>query len=149
MTPTTLQALRRLLFFSRPEAAELVGGVTERSWNFWESGDRPIPADVIERINDLVLWRESAIHAATHQILDADIPANTDVYLVWYDKLDDWMSLPGRKPELWRPQCSVVAQICADIDAIAVPFDAHDYQNWLDKRADSESMRAQWATLLR
>ena len=71
MTPTTLQALRRLLFFSVPEAAEHIGGVTERAWRFWESGKWPIPADVIERINGMLAWRERALAEAERAMIDA------------------------------------------------------------------------------
>jgi hypothetical protein len=145
MTPVTLQALRRHLFFSVSEAAELIGGVTERSWQFWESGRRTIPADVINKIDDLCEWRNSAIRAATQQILDADLPDGMDLVVVWYTTLDDWMSLTGRDPVLWRPQCSVIAEICSRLAAIAVPFDSTNYFAWLGKKTDSESMRSQWA----
>ena len=61
MTPETLQALRRLLFFTTAEAAELIGGVSERSWQYWESGKRTIPDDVIETVAHLCRWRNEQI----------------------------------------------------------------------------------------
>lgn len=140
MTPATLQALRRLLFFSVPEAAIMIGDVTERSWRFWEDGKRPIPADVIERIRLLLDWRRRAAQTA----LDV-IGNHRPAALVWYQSLDDWMTLPDREPVFWRPHCSVVAEMCATVDAIAVPFSVPNYRAWLGERGDAEAVRGAWA----
>ncbi|HJV73154.1 MAG TPA: DUF1870 family protein [Noviherbaspirillum sp.] len=150
MTPTTLQALRRLLFFTQPEAAALIGGVTERSWKYWEQGARSIPADVIERIGQLVAWRQNAIQTASATIAEhlASAPSGVEIVppaLIWYASIEDWMTLPDREPVMWRPQCSVIAELCALHGAVAVPFDAPAYAAWLGKQPDSESMRSQWA----
>lgn len=141
MTPATIQALRRLLFFSAPEAAELIGGVTERSWRFWETGERPVPADVIEKVTSLVRWREKAIaeYAAT---MSADKPA-----IVWYSTMADWLSLDGREKAAWRPYCSVVAELCASRGAVAIEFLGADYVTWLGRRKDSEASRRAWAAV--
>lgn len=148
MTPITLQALRRLLFFTQPEAATLIGQVTERSWRFWEDGQRTIPVDVIERIQQLVSWRMTALQTASDAITDgmANAPENTEPpRLIWYNTVEDWMTMPDREPVLWRPHCSVIAELCARHHAIAVPFNAPNYSRWLAGRKDSEAMRGQWA----
>ena len=141
MNPTTLQALRRLLFFSQPEAASVIGGVTERSWQFWEAGKRTIPDDVIETITQLVAWRNQAIEAASAQIAESGLTPS----LIWYNSSDDWSSLPGREPILWRPHCSAIADLCARFGAVAVEFALSDYAKWLGARQDSEAMRSLWA----
>lgn len=157
MTPTTLQALRRLLFFSVPEAARWIpasaqrpGGVTERSWRLWEDGSRKIPADVIARMSGLCGWRERALEAAVSQISEAraklgEHNEGAAPALVWYDQVEDWCSIPARAPVLWRPQCSVIADLVARYDAVAVPFDRTAYARWRGKRPDAETLRAAWA----
>lgn len=157
MDPLTLQALRRLLFFSRPEAALLVAasderphGVSDRAWRMWEAYERPIPDDVAGNIRRLAAWRRAAIDAAMSQIDDlrAGMPAGAefDIALVWYDSLDDWMTLDGRDPALFRPQQSVVADLLERSPYTRlVRFDPDAYYEWLGDRADSEAMRSQWA----
>lgn len=149
MTPATLQALRRLLFFSVPEAATLLGQVTERSWRMWEHGERSIPADVVSTMQRLCAWRAQALASAEAGIRDLQArhgPQAASV-LVWYQTLDDWATLPAREPLLWRPQCSVVAELAARRWATLVAFDGHAYRQWLGDRKDSEPLRGAWAAL--
>lgn len=143
MTPATLQALRRLLFFSVDEAAAMIGGVSPRSWQFWERGDRTIPDDVIATLRRLCAWRQKAIAAGSVQMAKA--PAGADLALIWYGSLDDWVSMAGREPELWRPHCSVAAELAARHGAHLVTFDGPAYAAWLGQRADSETLRGAWA----
>lgn len=152
MTPSTLQALRRLLFFSRQEAALLVAasdsrpaGVSDRAWRMWEDAERPVPQDVADRLWNLTEWRQSAIDAAVKQISSA--PDDATIALVWYDTLDDWATLAGREPVQWRPQQSVCAALLAEFPGRLrlVRFDAPSYSAWLGNRNDSESMRGAWA----
>lgn len=128
MNPTTLQALRRLLFFSVPEAAEHIGGVTERSWRKWEDGDRAIPEDVIERITAMLDWRRTALAEAEAAIKDArramrGHAEGAPPTVTWYTSAAAWARAERRHPEMWRPHCSVVAELCARHGAIAVPAD--------------------------
>lgn len=147
MTPATLQALRRLLFFSIEEAALLIGDVSPRSWQYWERGERTIPDDVIETVQRLCAWRAQAIAGAEGSIRDlqARHGQQTESVLVWYQTLDDWATLPAREPLLWRPQCSVVAELAARHGARLVVFDGPAYRQWLGCRKDVESLRAAWA----
>lgn len=140
-----LEALRRLLFFSPPEAAAMISDTSEQAWRRWESGARKVPDDVAGRVNDLIIWRQAAIDAAVKQIAAA--PAEADIVLIWYETLDDWATLPGREPALWRTQQSVCAALLAEFPGRLrlVRFDGPDYSAWLGKRQDSETMRSQWA----
>ena len=156
MTPTTLQALRRLLFFSPQEAALFVAasserpqGVSDRQWQQWENGDQPVPADLARKITELVDWRSTALAATAdtirQQIKDKGIPES--VFIIWYESLDDWKSLPNRDPLMWRLQQAVCAALAGMFSKVClVPFDATAYTAWLAGRDDSESMRAQWAS---
>lgn len=145
MTPATLQALRRLLFFSVEEAAAMIGGVSPRSWQFWERGDRTIPDDVIATLQRLCAWRQKAIAAGSVQMAKA--PIGTELALIWYATLNDWTSMAGREPELWRPHCSVVAELAARHGAQLVTFDGPAYAAWLGRRVDSEILRGAWAAV--
>ena len=127
-----------------------VGDVTERSWKFWEAGDRKIPDDVETRIYELAAWRETALNAANAAIADglASAPPGIEIappVLVWYRTIDDWTTLTNRDGMFWRPHCSVIAALCAKHRAIAVPFHGPAYVKWLADRKDSELMRAAWA----
>lgn len=152
MNSTTLQALRRLLFFTQAEAAILIGCVSERSWIHWERGTRPVPGDVSKRIHDLLAWRMKALQGASETISHAlsKVPLDADIgptVLVWYTSVEDWMTLPGREPVLWHPQCSVIAELCATHNCITIPFDGPAYSRWLNEthQPDLEQTRGLWA----
>lgn len=140
-----LEALRRLLFFSPPEAASLIGDASEQAWRRWESGARKVPDDVAQRMADLIEWRQAAIDATVKQIAAA--PKEAAIALIWYDSLDDWATLPGREPALWRPQQSVCAAVLAEFPGrlCLVQFNPPAYSAWLAGQQDSETMRGQWA----
>ena len=140
-----LEALRRLLFFSPPEAATMVSDTSEQAWRRWESGARKVPDDVAQRMTDLIEWRQAAIDATVKQISSA--PKEASIALIWYESLDDWATLPGREPALWRPQQSVCAAVFAEFPGRLrlVQFDPPAYSAWLAERQDSETMRGQWA----
>ena len=143
-----LEALRRLLFFSPPEAATMVSDTSEQAWRRWESGSRKVPEDVEQRITDLFEWRQAAIDATVKQISAAQPEAT--IALIWYESLDDWATLSGREPVLWRPQQSVCAAVFAEFPGRLrlVRFDVPAYSAWLSGRKDSETMRGQWAAFV-
>lgn len=150
MNNIELRALRELLFFSAPEAALLIAasperltGVQERTWRRWEDGTLPVPDNIADTMRTLCDWRARA-REGMNSALSALGEGN--VCLVWYATLDDWASLAGREPVLWRPQCSVVAEGVA-MGAQLVKFDRIAYAAWLGKRRDTEALRGAWAGL--
>ena len=150
MTPTTLKAFRSLLFFSTAEAAIFIGNVDETIWTAYEEGELPVPTDVASKMDELIQWREGKLLTAeqTFSRFQTALPKEFEMempVLVWYPTLDDWMTLPGREPVMWRPRCSVVAQLCARYNAVVVPFDGPAYAAWLAGRPDGETMRGIWA----
>lgn len=60
MKKEQLQGLRKALFLDVKEAAELIGNVSPRSWQYWESGDRPVPQDVEEKMLNLSRLKNDA-----------------------------------------------------------------------------------------
>lgn len=156
MNQTTMQALRRLLFFNVDQAARYLAasadrpdGVSARSWQMWEAGERPIPADVIAQISALCEWRSTAREAAGAQIAAAR-KARGEQHealppaLVYYTAIEDWLP---REARLWRPHCAVMAEIAANYDAVLVAFDPPAYAEWLGARRDGEGLRAMWAAM--
>lgn len=146
MNAEELQALRHYLFFTPPEAAALIGGVSERAWRYWEAGGRPIPADVAEAIENLIEWRATVVDTIA-ELIDEDDDEAGGIVIVWYESMDDWASLAGREPMLWRPHQSACAEARALFgDRIRlVKFDLPEYAKWLGGRADTETTRAEWS----
>lgn len=150
MTPTVLKAFRSLLFFSPAEAAIFIGNTEESIWIAYEEGGLPIPEEVADKMQELIAWREGKLTTAedTFSRFKTVLPEEYELempVLVWYPTLDDWMTLAGREPVMWRPRCSVIAQLCARYDAVVVPFDGPAYAAWLGGRPDGETMRGIWA----
>ena len=152
MTQTTLQALRRLLFFSIQEAALhiAVPPVSEQQWHEWEDGTQPVPDQVSQRMKDLADWRSTALAATADNIRQqikekGGVPEA--VFILWYERLEDWMSLAHREPVMWRIQQSVCAGLLGMFRTVRpVAFNSAAYTEWLNERQDSESLRAEWAS---
>jgi hypothetical protein len=157
MTPTTLQALRRLLFFTAQDAEHLIAGplvpapgVSGETWRQWEAGASPIPQSVAARMLELNDWRGMAL-AATADNIRALIKEKggmpESVFVIWYASLDDWLSLPGRDSALWRPQQAVCASLLGIFSIVRlVRFDLPAYTAWRGEREDSDTLRGEWAS---
>lgn len=152
MNGATLAALRRLLFFSVPEAARWVPvasdrpqGVEDRTWNRWEAGKVPVPANIAERMRELVNWADAAEQKALARLgkLPSDQPFAPR--LVWYAEADDFYE----HPLYWRPHCAVMARLAAKYPSIElVQFDAQAYQQWRQAKTlpDDGTTRWVWAS---
>ena len=145
-TTCHLKAYRNILFFTTAEAATLIGGCREKDWQEMEAGQRAVPTDVEKQILDLIEWRQNAINAVSSQILAT--PGSPVNLIIFYETLDEWASLPGREPTLWRPHQSVCASLLAmhPDQTRLIAFNGPAYASWLADRPDSEKMRALWAT---
>lgn len=156
MTPTTLQALRRLLFFKIPDAARLIAatpeqpqGVPEQTWQEWECGNQPVPEYVTQKLMELNEWRSAALDATADNIrlqMKEKGGKPDSIFVIWYDSLEDWTSLPNREPVMWRLQQAVCAALMGMFSIIKlVPFNSLAYHTWRSEREDNESLRAEWA----
>lgn len=113
MTPATLQALRRLLFFSVDEAADLIGHVSPRSWQYWERGERTIPQDVADTLRFLVEWRAKAIETVESVTREQSRKRPIiEITSMWYATPEEWLAT-GRPEIYWRPQQSATAALIA------------------------------------
>ncbi len=77
MDRITLKAARLILMMKTEQAADLIGGVSKRTWERWESGKTEIPTDTKENIAILL---------------------NTDSYDQWLAGRED----SGLNREYWR-----------------------------------------------
>ncbi len=150
MNGVSLKAMRSLLHFNQHEAAELISGVSVRTWSNWEAGAQKILQDVISMINYLMVCRKKTITDTqtaikTYYLQMPPGVSKKPVALVWYDSFEDWCTLPYRESIMWRPQQSVVAHLISVENCNVVQFDAGVYEAWLGRRPDSDSMRNQWA----
>ena len=157
MTPTALQAIRRLLFFKTQDAAQLIAatteqaqGVSEQTWLQWEKGDTPIPEYIAKKMLELNEWRSLALDATADNIrvqLKEKGGTPESIFVIWYDTLEDWTSLPNREPVMWRLQQAVCASLLGMFSIIKlVPFNSLAYNTWRADREDSEALRAEWAS---
>jgi Domain of unknown function (DUF1870) len=137
MNNIELQALRRLLFFTQQEAADLVSGTSLRAVQHWEDGRRPVPADVAEKMFELAQWRENEIETGLATLRELHYPKNAT--LVYYEKMTDWFG----EPIFWKPHQSACAALhfCG---FTLKKFDSQSYLAWLGRRADSQKMRGAW-----
>lgn len=69
MDNQTFALYRKLLFLSVIEASRSVAktserpdGVSERAWNRWEKGEAPIPQEVIDNLQKLIVQREAVLN---------------------------------------------------------------------------------------
>lgn len=105
MNNKELQAARRLLFLYASEAAEHIGGVTDRSWRRWEDGSNPVPADVQKVIYELLDARKQMIN---------EILSGEKVACVYHMKFKRYADTAEDEAVVgWRLSQSVAAEIMA------------------------------------
>lgn len=109
LTPTQLEVFRRFLFFSVPEAAAAVAGVSEQAWRRWEAGTRKIPTDVSERMHEILAWRKATVLSLTGAL--NRLPINEVMTLPWYESAEDWAQAEKENPALWRVYQSACAEL--------------------------------------
>lgn len=96
-----LQALRKLLMLDVSEAAELVGNVSTRAWQYWESGRNTVPLDVEKMIYHLVEKRRLLIQALEPS--EEYVTENKTYSLPYYHSSELFFSdNPGKNKVDWR-----------------------------------------------
>jgi len=61
MTNKELKALRQILALECSEAAEHIGKVSTRTWQYWEAGRSPVPDDVANQMYDFAGIRDALV----------------------------------------------------------------------------------------
>lgn len=107
MNNKELQAARKLLMLEVSEAAELIGKVSVRSWQYWESGRSAVPDDVETEILDLLTIRGMKIDSYL-----PGIEAGEVVQLPFYNNFEQFeQANPGQNRVSWRIEQSVAAAL--------------------------------------
>lgn len=127
MSSAECQALRQLLLLTQAEAGSWIGNVTERSWQYWESGKRPVPEDVAVKLRSVAKERFEHVDAALLELSTGARPVS-----VWYQSARDWQwrSAPDEKPWAWKLHNSIAAELCARQAITLVPFDPESFAAW-------------------
>lgn len=109
MNNKELQAARKLLMLDVSEAAEHVGRVSPRSWQYWESGRSAVPDDVANEIAMLLKMRGDMIAQAFE-----DAPT-AHMTLRYFNSLAEFVHAhPDGNTLGWRLHQSVAAHYYAD-----------------------------------
>ena len=137
MTPLELKVARKLLGLSTVEAAEHIGKVSKRSWEYWENGQRTIKPDVEELINTLLAIRREIISEVYN------MGENAKGISVIYYKTPEYCESVLE----WRFSQSLASTLSLDFGARLVEFDKRDFDKFINKNMllDSKTSRAMWA----
>ena len=100
MTGKELQALRKFLLLDVKEAADIIGKVSPRSWQYWEAGRSSVPDDVADKMNGLLGQRQMIIDSIEAQVeAYSDSPSQEDgerMEMPYYTSLADYQQhCPG------------------------------------------------------
>lgn len=94
-----LQAMRKLLMLDVSEAAQWIGKVSNRTWQYWEAGRNKVPDDVDMEMYALIQQRNELIEELGDQ--------NT---LPYYHAFEDYQAAyPDHNPMQWRLHQSAVS----------------------------------------
>lgn len=118
MTASELQALRKLLMLDIPEAARIIGGVSERSWRYWEAGRSPVPDDVEDKLVGMLSVRQRMIEQYEAEAMayceNPDDEEAERLQLTYYPTLEAYQAehQQAGAPQ-WRCHQSAVAALYA------------------------------------
>lgn len=115
MTGKELQALRKFLLLDVKEAADIIGKVSPRSWQYWEAGRSSVPDDVADKMNGLLGQRQMIIDSIEAH---SDSPSQEDgerMEMPYYPSLADYQQhCPEEGVLAWRAYQSAVSELFAN-----------------------------------
>lgn len=119
MTGKELQALRKFLLLDVKEAADIIGKVSPRSWQYWEAGRSSVPDDVADKMNGLLGQRQMIIESIEAQVeARSDNPpleSGSRLKMPYYSDLTGYQKdHPGEGVISWRAYQSAVAELYAN-----------------------------------
>jgi len=112
MSPSELQALRRMLFLEISEAAPIIGKCSKRAWQYWESG-RSIPPDKVYKSLEMsIKFRNNLFNKAKKEISSS----SNKTSLKWYRLFEDFKNEYKDQNELaWRMYQSIMVGLKAEM----------------------------------
>jgi len=173
MNPCELAAARRLLMLSAPEAARWVAadaerprGVEERTWNRWEAGKLPVPANIEAAMLALLAQRAALLERLAAPPVPVELlaknnsagqitgmgvaPAHGEPHLLlWYSDPEDHPDGPlqARIDASAKAALFAAGQHHSPPGVRLVPFDGYEFARWRIRSGleDTASARAIWA----
>lgn len=135
MKAIELKLARELIGLSVSEAAEHIGNVSRRSWEYWESGGRAVPEDVASVIKQLVERHRQIIRMALEQGIEK-------MNVIYYATPDYCESILD-----WRFSQSLARTLALDFGANFVLFDKTQFDTFCKEKGlkDSKETRSYWA----
>ena len=114
LSNSELQAMRKLLMLDVSEAAELIGNVSPRSWQYWESGRSAVPDDVDMEIYGLIQQRNDLIDKLLEEQEAAEKSGKVFV-MEYFHTFDQFASkFPGKNKVDWRIHQAAVSFIFSE-----------------------------------
>lgn len=125
MKPIELRAARETIGLTLAEAAEYIGDVTKRSWQYFESGGRSVPTDIAYKMHSLLNRRREVLKTVQEKMLheQADLK---QIAVIYYEDASDCASVVE-----WRFSQSLAKTLALDYGAKLVKFDQKAYTAWL------------------
>jgi hypothetical protein len=109
-----LTAIRKIMMLEVTEAAELIGKVSTRTWQYWESGRSPVPSDVEVEIYAMFSQRNECIEGVLVDIDDQKTPLK----IPFFRQFEDFQKIfPGQNKIWWRVYQGVAAYLFSESDA--------------------------------
>lgn len=145
-----LQSIRKLLCLDISEAARLIGKVSNRTWQYWESGRSPVPSDIDMEMYGLTQQRNQLITQTLEEHNYDDIGL-----IRWYHTFESFQSdYPECNEVLWRLHQSACAYLFAEGGDIELsdtaPLDKNGFiYKWLTKTTDEQLENAKQEAIFR
>lgn len=111
-----LQAIRKLLMLDVSDAAELIGKVSTRTWQYWEVGRNRVPDDVDMEIHALVQLRNDIIDSLCHEKKDFEESSPDGIFkMKYYRTFKEYHQEYPKKTKIhWRIHQTAVSNVFTD-----------------------------------
>ena len=133
-----LKIFRTIFSLSQREAAEEIGGVSQRAWVFWEQDGRTIPVDVQDKISELMARMKQTLEFVRGKGREAK-----KIAVLFYNNPQD----AGMTLLEVRYNNALASILKMEMNVIIVPFEPQGYVDWLTENGliDSPQKRSEWA----
>lgn len=85
------------------EAAELLGEVSKRSWQYWEAGRSKVPVNVSLKMKNLMILRDQTISK-----IESDCLENKVEEIKWYKTYQEFKNdYPSKSEVIWKMHQSI------------------------------------------
>lgn len=141
MNHIELKTARVLLGLTTQDAAEHIGKMKQRSWEFLEQGRRPIPNDVVQMVRSLINRRREILATIQEKMLRENGNLK-NIAVIYYPNPNYCESVLD-----WRFSQSLAMTLTHDYGANLIEFNEEKYCSWLANNGivDTQEKRSEWA----